>query len=196
MGSVHAHNALAAAVACESAGYDPGAIQRGLESFEGVPGRFEVIARAPLVVVDYAHTPDALERTLRAARALVAPDGGRVTVVFGCGGDRDRGKRAQMGRIADAAADRVVLTNDNPRSEAPETIADAVRAGADGRAAWYRELSRDGAIAFALERAAPEDAVVIAGKGHEEWQEIGGRRLPFSDAAMARAVEEQRRRCV
>ena len=187
VGAVHADNALAAAVAADAVGLDAAAIRAGLEAFAGVPGRFEIVGHDPLVAVDYAHTPDALARTLRMARALVRGDG-RVLVVFGCGGDRDRGKRPQMGTAADALADEVVLTTDNPRREKPEVIADAVQAGASGGARWLREPDRAAAIALAIERAGADDVVVIAGKGHESTQSIGGAERPFSDVEVARRL--------
>jgi len=188
VGAVHAENALAAAVAADALGLDAAAIRAGLEAFAGVPGRFEVVARRPLVAVDYAHTPDALARTLRVARDLARPESGRVLVVFGCGGDRDRGKRPEMGRIADELADEVVLTTDNPRGEDAGVIADAVFAGARPSARWVREPDRAAAIAVALESATPPDVVVIAGKGHERTQSIRGAEIPFSDVEVARAV--------
>jgi UDP-N-acetylmuramoyl-L-alanyl-D-glutamate--2,6-diaminopimelate ligase len=186
VGAVHAYNALGAALAAEAAGYDGAAIRRGLEQFPGVRGRFEVIAREPLVIVDYAHTPDALERSIVAARELVTRDRGTVTCVFGCGGDRDTGKRPEMGRIADDGADRVIVTNDNPRSEAPSAIAQAIEAGARGRSELRIVLDRREAICLAVAEAGPADAVLIAGKGHETSQEVGGIRVPFDDAAVAR----------
>ena len=182
IGEVNAENALAAAVATEELGYPPEAIRGGLEGFAGVPGRFEVVCREPLVAVDYAHTPDALARTLALGRRLAAASGGRVRVVFGCGGDRDRGKRPQMGRIADEGADEVILTSDNPRGEDPAGIADAVEAGAtDRRARWTREPDRAAAIRTAVRSAAAADVVIVSGKGHERTQEVGGRKVPFSD---------------
>jgi UDP-N-acetylmuramoyl-L-alanyl-D-glutamate--2,6-diaminopimelate ligase len=185
-GVVHAQNALAAALAARAAGYDATAIRGGLAAFTSVAGRFEVIARAPLVVVDYAHTPDALEGTLSTARSLCA---GKLFCVFGCGGERDRGKRPEMGRIADALADVVVLTSDNPRREDPAVIASDVRAGATlPRARWVDEPDRARAIARAIAEALPEDLVVIAGKGHEQTQEIAGVERPFSDRAAALAA--------
>ncbi|MFO0560815.1 MAG: UDP-N-acetylmuramoyl-L-alanyl-D-glutamate--2,6-diaminopimelate ligase [Polyangiales bacterium] len=190
-GAVHAQNALAAALATDAAGYSAEAIARGLESFTGVAGRFEIVHRAPLVVVDYAHTPDGLSRTLETARALCER---RLLCVFGCGGDRDLGKRGEMGSIADALADVVVLTSDNPRSEEPARIAAMVREGAPSpRAQWLLELDRAAAIERAISLAHdPRDVVVIAGKGHERTQEIAGVVRPFSDVAVARAAIAQR----
>jgi UDP-N-acetylmuramoyl-L-alanyl-D-glutamate--2,6-diaminopimelate ligase len=143
----------------------------------------------PLVVVDYAHTPDALHKALVALRPAV-PDGGALVCVFGCGGDRDPGKRPQMGAIAAGHADRIVVTSDNPRSEDPAAIADAVARGA--REAGHRrfdvELDRRAAIARAIASAAASDIVLVAGKGHETYQEVNGKRLPFSDAREAEAA--------
>jgi UDP-N-acetylmuramoyl-L-alanyl-D-glutamate--2,6-diaminopimelate ligase len=133
------------------------------------------------VYVDYAHTPDALVRVLAAARGLTR---GRVLCVFGCGGDRDRGKRPEMGRAVAEGADVVVATSDNPRSEDPEMILDDVVAGIDGPVT--RIVDRREAIAYALEAAAPGDVVVIAGKGHEQGQTIGGETFPFDDVQVAR----------
>jgi UDP-N-acetylmuramoyl-L-alanyl-D-glutamate--2,6-diaminopimelate ligase len=143
---------------------------------------------SPLAVIDYAHTPDALEKALAALRPAVR-DGGSLTVVFGCGGDRDRGKRPQMGRIAASLADRVIVTNDNPRSEDPQAIAEAIVHGIRETAnrRWRIELDRAQAIRTALGDARPGDVVLIAGKGHEPYQEIAGERRPFSDLAVARA---------
>jgi len=189
VGAVHAQNALAAALAADALGYPADAIGRGLSSFVTVAGRFQIVAERPLVVVDYAHTPDGLDGTLRTAREIVVAEGrgGRVICVFGCGGGRDRGKRPQMGAIADRLADDVVLTTDNPRFEEPAAIAAEVRAGAPApRARWSVELDRRAAIEAAIAGAAPDDLVVIAGKGHEEVQEVRGVEHPFSDAEVAR----------
>ena len=186
-GGVHAQNALAAALATHAAGYAPAAIRDGLARFRGVAGRFELVGTRPLVVVDYAHTPDGLVGTLATARELCRA--GRVICVFGCGGNRDRGKRPQMGAIVDDRADVAVLTSDNPRHEDPAAIAADVRAGVPvPRARWIVELDRARAIALAIAEARPDDLVVIAGKGHEQTQEIAGRELPFSDAEVARAA--------
>jgi UDP-N-acetylmuramoyl-L-alanyl-D-glutamate--2,6-diaminopimelate ligase len=191
VGAVHAQNALAAALASHALGYPAEAIARGLSDFVTVAGRFQIVAERPLVVVDYAHTPDGLDGTLRTAREIVVAEGrgGRVVCVFGCGGGRDRGKRPQMGAIADRLADDVVLTTDNPRFEEPAAIAAEVQAGVPAaRARWTVELDRRRAIEAAIAAAGPDDLVVIAGKGHEDVQEIRGVEHPFSDAEVARRV--------
>ncbi|HEX7954878.1 MAG TPA: UDP-N-acetylmuramoyl-L-alanyl-D-glutamate--2,6-diaminopimelate ligase, partial [Burkholderiales bacterium] len=156
-----------------------------LAQVEAVPGRLQMIRmpKAPLVVVDYAHTPDALEKVLRTLRNLIATDA-KLHCVFGCGGDRDPGKRPLMGEVATRLADRVIITSDNPRSEDPRAIIDDVAAGA--RTGFEIDPDRASAIATALKTAATEDIVLIAGKGHEAYQEIGTQRLPFDDAKVAR----------
>jgi len=138
----------------------------------------------PLAVVDYAHTPDALEQALRALRPAVAA-GKELICVFGCGGDRDQGKRAEMGRVAGEFADRIVISSDNPRSEDPGAIANAIAQAVrdQGNRRWTIELDRRQAISQAIADAAPGDVVLIAGKGHETYQESMGTRVPFSDAA-------------
>jgi len=157
-----------------------------LRTLEPVPGRMQTLGGtdAPLVVVDYAHTPDALAQVLRALRAHLG--GGTLTCVFGCGGERDRGKRPQMGAVASELADRVVLTSDNPRSEEPQAILADIAAGATGP--FEVEPDRARAIAAAIAAASAGDVVLIAGKGHETHQEIAGVRHPFSDVAVARAA--------
>jgi UDP-N-acetylmuramoyl-L-alanyl-D-glutamate--2,6-diaminopimelate ligase len=143
----------------------------------------------PLVVVDYAHTPDALEKVLTALRPAVVP-GHELVCVFGCGGDRDPGKRPEMGHIAARLADRVVVTSDNPRSEDPAAIANAVARGVldEGNRRWAIEIDRHAAIRGAVASARPGDVILVAGKGHETYQERGGVRLPFSDVAVASAA--------
>ena len=177
-------NALAAATTAKVLGVGVEAVARGLASLHSVPGRFEAVdvGQEFAVVVDYAHTPAALEAVLRAAREMAS---GRLIVVFGCGGDRDRSKRRPMGEVATRIADLSVLTSDNPRSEDPEEILAEVHAGAAGPGAAVVEIDRSRAISTALAAAEPGDVVVIAGKGHESGQEIGGRILPFDDAAVA-----------
>ena len=140
------------------------------------------------MLVDYAHTPDSLENVLDAARSLAT---GRVICVFGCGGDRDRGKRPQMGAIATRLAEVTIVTSDNPRSEVPEAIVSEILAGAhaDSKHAVEPIVERRAAIARAIELAAPGDVDVIAGKGHEQGQEFaGGRKVPFDDVAIAREL--------
>jgi UDP-N-acetylmuramoyl-L-alanyl-D-glutamate--2,6-diaminopimelate ligase len=171
-------------------GLESSAIARALAHVRAVPGRFEQVqAGQPfLVVVDYAHTPDALERVLTTARKLTR---GRLGVVFGCGGDRDRGKRPIMGEIAARLADRVWATSDNPRSESPEAILDEVMVGvrrAGGEARTVRLADRGDALGDALGWAVAGDTVVIAGKGHETYQIVGTNILPFDDRAMAREL--------
>jgi UDP-N-acetylmuramoyl-L-alanyl-D-glutamate--2,6-diaminopimelate ligase len=149
-----------------------------------VPGRMEKVAERPLVIVDYAHTPDALEKVLDTLRPVAQERGGKLVVVFGAGGDRDATKRPLMGAAAARLADRVVITSDNPRSEDPERIIDAVAAGVRGPV--LRDADRRQAIGRAVREAAAADVILIAGKGHESYQEISGKRFPFSDQAVAR----------
>jgi UDP-N-acetylmuramoyl-L-alanyl-D-glutamate--2,6-diaminopimelate ligase len=155
-----------------------------LEGFGRVPGRFEAVDEGQDfgVLVDYAHTPDSLENVLRAAREVTRR---RLHVIFGAGGDRDRGKRPLMGEAARRLADRVVVTSDNPRSEQPEAIIDEVMEGAGPEA--EREVDRRRAITRVIEEAEPGDVVVVAGKGHEQGQEFeNGRKEPFDDVTVAR----------
>ncbi len=186
IGRFNAANALAAAAAATALGRPAGTVLERLAGLAPVPGRMERLTApgAPLVVVDYAHTPGALEQALQAVRAHAA---GRLTVVFGCGGERDPGKRPLMGAVAARYADRVVLTDDNPRGEAPATIRAAIRAGVAGTAEAVEEVAdRAAAIAAAIGGAGPDDAVLIAGKGHEAYQEGRGGRTPFCDRREAR----------
>ena len=166
---------------------------RALSSLEPVAGRLERVAEpgAPLVVVDYAHTPDALEKALAALRPGVAP-GGRLFCVFGCGGDRDRGKRPIMGEAAARLSDHVIVTSDNPRGEAPVAIIEEVMSGiVGGDVEWIED--RQVAIFSAVHQARPGDVILVAGKGHETYQEIAGVRHPFSDREVARAALAQRK---
>ncbi|HEY1370589.1 MAG TPA: UDP-N-acetylmuramoyl-L-alanyl-D-glutamate--2,6-diaminopimelate ligase [Gaiellaceae bacterium] len=183
-GRFNVENALGALAAARLVGIEDEAIARGLESVRGVPGRFESVDEGQpfTVVVDYAHKPDALEQVLRTARELAV--GGRVICVVGCGGDRDRTKRPIMGRIASELSDAAIITSDNPRSEEPLAIIEAVVAGATSEVEV--EPDRAAAIARAVESAREGDVVVIAGKGHEQGQTIGGQTLPFDDRDVAR----------
>jgi UDP-N-acetylmuramoyl-L-alanyl-D-glutamate--2,6-diaminopimelate ligase len=165
---------------------------RALAALPAVPGRMQQVGERPLVVVDYAHTPDALEKVLQALRPVAAARGGRLVAVFGAGGDRDAAKRPVMGAVVSRLADRAVLTSDNPRSEDPWKIIEAIRTGIAG--GCEVEPDRAKAIEAAIAAAGEADVVLIAGKGHESHQEIAGRRLPFSDAAVARAALESGKR--
>jgi UDP-N-acetylmuramyl-tripeptide synthetase len=185
-GDFQVSNALVAAGLCLAAGSPAEGVFAALESLEGAPGRLERVGtrRGAPVFVDYAHKPDALEKALGALRPFVA---GRLVVVFGCGGDRDPGKRPMMGEIASRAADVVIVTDDNPRSENPAAIRAAILAAAPGA----REIGdRAEAIRAGVALLEPGDALVIAGKGHETGQIVGERVLPFSDAEEARAALE------
>ena len=159
-----------------------------------VPGRMEQILHPgqPLVAVDYAHTPDALEKALQALRPVAAERGGQLWCVFGCGGDRDAGKRPLMGAVAQRQADLVVVTSDNPRSEDPAAILHQILQGTIAGDTVRAEPDRAAAIAQALAEAAPEDVVLIAGKGHEDTQETAGVRTPFSDMAHAQRALQAR----
>ncbi len=190
VGRHNVENAIAATAAVLLMGASPSRVLDGLASISSPPGRLEPVdtgGRGFLCYVDYAHTPDALERVLAALRQLV-PQGGRLIAVFGCGGDRDRGKRAPMGAAAARAADVAVITSDNPRSEAPEAIAREVERGAreaGGSASVEVVIDRRAAIRRALRIAREGDVVLIAGKGHETWQQLDGRKLPFDDRRVA-----------
>ncbi len=183
-GPFNVQNALAAVACARLLDVPLDTIPAALAGAARVPGRFEPVDEGQdfAVIVDYAHTPDSLENVLRAARETAR---GRLIVVFGAGGDRDRGKRPQMGRVALALADRVIVTSDNPRSERPELIVDEILLGAGPGA--ERELDRRRAIESAIADATAGDVVVIAGKGHEQGQEFeGGRKEQFDDVTVAR----------
>jgi UDP-N-acetylmuramoyl-L-alanyl-D-glutamate--2,6-diaminopimelate ligase len=189
VGRFNVANALAAAATALVVGFSFEAVLAGLGAPVRVPGRFERVAAARdfAVLVDYAHTPDALASVLGAARSLV--EGGKLVVVFGCGGDRDRSKRPLMGEVATRLADAAILTSDNPRSEDPEAIAREVLEGVPAdRTAPEVELDRRAAIRAALHAAGVGDVVVIAGKGHETGQTADGVTVPFDDRVVA--VEE------
>jgi UDP-N-acetylmuramoyl-L-alanyl-D-glutamate--2,6-diaminopimelate ligase len=194
-GAFNVHNALAALAAARQVGIDEAAAVDGVGSVGGVPGRLEPIEEGQrfLVVVDYAHTPDSLENVLRAARFLT--HGGRVIVAFGCGGDRDRGKRPLMGNVATRLADLSIITSDNPRSEDPLAIIAEIERGATGGHAHVVEPDRRAAIRRAVRAANAGDVVVIAGKGHETGQEFADRTVPFDDRVVAaeelRALREE-----
>ena len=184
VGAFNAMNLLQAVGALLQQGLPLPALLEGLASFTGVPGRMERVtvaatdAALPAVVVDYAHTPDGLESALAACRPFSQ---GQLICVFGCGGDRDRSKRPQMGAIAARLADQVVVTSDNPRTEDPERILEDVVAGIPAGVAPVVEGDRAVAIARAIAAAGPQDLVLIAGKGHEDYQILGTTKIHFDD---------------
>ena len=189
-GKHNVRNAMAAAGAALIMGIEPISIVEGLQSFKGVPGRFESIdnERDLFIYVDYAHTPDALQAALKSLREISS---GRVIAVFGCGGDRDRAKRPEMAQAAVENADIIVVTSDNPRSEDPDVIISDILVGVPGGANGERvfvEADRRAAIKSAVEMAEPGDAILIAGKGHETSQIIGDKVIPFDDAQIVREV--------
>jgi UDP-N-acetylmuramoyl-L-alanyl-D-glutamate--2,6-diaminopimelate ligase len=201
LGEINLLNILGASAVSAALGIEPEAVAEGVRRCPGAPGRLEAVAgpRGVKVLVDYAHKPDALEAVLGALRAL---EPRRLICVFGCGGDRDRGKRPIMGAIAGRLADTAVLTSDNPRSEDPLAIIAEVEAGlaerglerisqaraAHGERGYVVEPDRRGAIALALRIAQPGDIVVVAGKGHEDYQLVAGRRLDFDDRVVVREI--------
>jgi len=189
VGGFNGSNVLAAYAAAVVLGLPEDSIERALALDVRVPGRMERIdcGQPFLVVVDYAHTPDALARTLDALRLIVADDG-RLVVVFGCGGDRDHGKRPEMGEIAASRADRIVLTNDNPRTEDPRAILDAISSGVRAASGVPELVEPDRALAIraAIGMAREGDVILLAGKGHETYQETAAGRRDFDDRAVAR----------
>jgi UDP-N-acetylmuramyl-tripeptide synthetase len=191
VGRPHVYNMLAATGAAIELGYDLDSIQRGLDKCVGAPGRFERVPNDSgfAVVVDYAHTDDALLNTLKTARELT---GGRVITVFGCGGDRDKTKRIPMGRVAGENSDIAIITSDNPRTEDPLDVIREIEAGVKQTNLRYEVLSdRRDAIFRAVAIAKPGDVVIIAGKGHETYQVVGSDRFHFDDREVAREALER-----
>jgi UDP-N-acetylmuramoyl-L-alanyl-D-glutamate--2,6-diaminopimelate ligase len=187
-GKVNVYNLLAACAAAHARGLSLDEIQTGAASLNSVPGRFQTVDEGQTftVVVDYAHTDDALRNLTALAREFVIDTGGKVVTLFGCGGDRDKTKRPLMGRAAGEGSDFVVLTSDNPRSEEPEAIIAEVLPGLYGTCARYAvEPDRAAAIRLAIDRAKLGDIVLLAGKGHEKTQTIGNKSVPFDDVAVA-----------
>jgi UDP-N-acetylmuramoyl-L-alanyl-D-glutamate--2,6-diaminopimelate ligase len=199
VGRPNVYNILAAVSAATALGLPFDAIERGVRKLEGVPGRFQLVSGTKdevTVVVDYAHTDDALRNLLDTARPLAR---GRLITVFGCGGDRDRTKRPLMGAVAGRLSDLIVITSDNPRSEDPSRIIDEIQRGItpdtrrDSAQRILAIVDRQAAIAKAIELARPGDLVLVAGKGHEKYQVIGDRALPFDDVSVAREALARRR---
>ncbi|MBA3646267.1 MAG: UDP-N-acetylmuramoyl-L-alanyl-D-glutamate--2,6-diaminopimelate ligase [Gemmatimonadaceae bacterium] len=185
-GAVNVYNALAAAAVAISSGMSVADTAQKLSSLPQVPGRLELISKDPAVLRDYAHTPDALERTLMSARELTA---GKLIVVFGCGGERDRGKRPLMGGVAEKLADVAIVTSDNPRREDPDEIIDEIEAGMT-KNNYERVTDRRAAIERALSMAKQGDLVVLAGKGHEIYQIRGTDSFPFDEREIVKEIQE------
>jgi UDP-N-acetylmuramoyl-L-alanyl-D-glutamate--2,6-diaminopimelate ligase len=190
-GKVNVYNLLAASAAAFARGLSLIEISAGISSLSCVPGRFQTVdvGQDFTVVVDYAHTDDALRNLTALAREFVTATGGKVITLFGCGGDRDRTKRPLMGRAAGEGSDLVVLTSDNPRSETPEAILRDALPGLEATGARYiTEVDRARAIRLALDAAQPGDIVLVAGKGHEKTQTLNHETIPFDDAEIAASI--------
>ena len=190
MGKFNASNFLAVVAVLGQAGFSLNRILEKLENIGPVPGRMERFKRTDgaRIVIDYAHTPAALEQVLTSLRESCD---GRLICVFGCGGERDKEKRPQMGNVAEKLADEVILTDDNPRSEAGGDIIEAILSGVAGKSSATIERDRSRAIELALEKARTDDVVLIAGKGHETYQDIAGKRYPFNDQQQVRCLMER-----
>ncbi len=188
-GMFSVYNALAAFAAAVAMGISPETAKNALEKTESVAGRFEIVNKKPLVIVDYAHTPDGLENVLKAAREIT-PKGSNLICLFGCGGDRDTTKRPKMGKIADTLADKIVVTSDNPRSEDPELIISDIMTGIQSinTQRIFVEPDRKEAIHYLKKISNPNDVVVLAGKGHEDYQILKDKTIHFDDREEARKV--------
>ena len=179
------YNSLAILTSLLASGYDPERVIAVMSQLKAAPGRMEIVAQAPLVLVDYAHTPDALEKALVTLRQLKKR---HLWVVFGCGGDRDKTKRPQMGKVASLYADKIVITSDNPRNEDPSLILEEIAAGIENSSQVVQLVHREEAIAYALEQASKDDIILIAGKGHEAYQQIGSIKQAFSDQEVVKRL--------
>ena len=181
------YNTLAAIATALAVGFDIEKSIKILEQINGVAGRFEIINKKPTVIVDYAHTPDGLENVLKAAREIT-PETGKLICIFGCGGDRDTTKRPKMGKIAENLADKVIVTSDNPRSENPQQIITDILAGFKSTANVIVEPDRELAIKEAYKIAKPNDIVLLAGKGHENYQILADETIHFDDREKVREI--------
>ncbi len=184
IGEFNVSNILGAAAAALTQGVALASVAAALKNVPQVPGRLERISDSPVVLRDYAHTPDALDRALRAVRPFA--NDGRLSIVFGCGGDRDRGKRPEMGRIAETLADNVIITSDNPRTENPDSILDDIESGMT--LPHTRIVDREEAIRYALSMAGDKDVILLAGKGHETYQIRGTTSYPFDEREIVSAL--------
>lgn len=196
-GNFNVYNILAAFGVGVSYGLDPNIIAEGIARVKNIKGRFEKITEIKdfTVIIDYAHTPDGLSNVLRMVKSILKP-GSKLITVFGCGGDRDKDKRPKMGKIAGEMSDFVVLTSDNPRSENPDLIIDMIENGLSNipDIKYEKIADRESAIIFALDIAKKDDIVVIAGKGHEDYQEFNGYRINFSDQAIVKSWAHEKYR--
>ena len=179
VGKFNVYNALGVVAASVAIGLSNEVISSGLRSLKSVPGRFELVSKKPCdVIVDFAHTPDGLANVLKTVKAIAK---GKIFCIFGCGGNRDAGKRAEMGLISTLYSDLVIVTSDNPRFEKPEKIVADIMSGIENKSKVYNILDRQKAIIFAIKMAQKDDVVLICGKGAEDYQEIDGIKYPFSD---------------
>ena len=181
------YNVLAAITTALAVVFDIEKSIKVLEGISGVAGRYEIITNKPIVIVDYAHTPDGLENVLKAARDIT-PDSGSLICIFGCGGDRDATKRPKMGKIAEELADKVIVTSDNPRSENPQQIITDILAGFKSTADVIVEPDRELAIKEAYKIANAKDVVLVAGKGHEDYQILADETIHFDDREKVREI--------
>ncbi|BCA95927.1 UDP-N-acetylmuramoyl-L-alanyl-D-glutamate--2,6-diaminopimelate ligase [Legionella antarctica] len=190
LGEFNIYNSLAIFSSLLASGYKPDQVIQVMAQLKGAPGRMEIVANSPYVLVDYAHTPDALENVLTTLSQLKK---GRLWVVFGCGGDRDKTKRPVMGKAASLYADKVVITSDNPRSEDPDAIVEEIADGIVNATHVIKLVNREDAIAYALNNAEKDDIILIAGKGHEAYQQIGNIKHDFSDQEVVKRLILQQR---
>lgn len=186
LGQFNIYNSLAIFASLLASSYSPDDVVAVMSELKAAPGRLELVAQNPYVLVDYAHTPDALENVLSTLNQLKK---GRLWVVFGCGGDRDKTKRPIMAKVASDYADKIIITSDNPRSEDPQVIIDEIMAGIVDKEAVIALVDREAAIAYALHNADKDDIILIAGKGHESYQQIGRIKQPFSDREVVQRLK-------
>lgn len=185
VGQFNIYNSLALFSSLMASGYSAEQVSQAMTQLKAAPGRMELVAQSPYVLVDYAHTPDALENVLITLNQLKK---GQLWVVFGCGGDRDKSKRPVMGKTAGCYADKVVITSDNPRTEDPDTIVDEIAHGIPSSVHVTKLINREEAIAYVLNKADKDDIILIAGKGHEAYQQIGLERHAFSDKEVVKRL--------
>lgn len=190
VGTFNAYNVTEAFLSCTALGYDAGAVARALKECTGATGRLEKVsadvesAQSPTVFVDYAHTPNALENVASTLKGIKSEDQPLI-IIFGCGGDRDKKKRPEMAKVAETYADRIVVTSDNPRSEDPESIIQEIETGFSKKGSWVSIASREKAIKTTITQSPDNAIILIAGKGHETYQEIKGKRIHFDDREIA-----------